>query len=217
MSRINIPNFGYDNALKREYLDELVKEGYSESQYNVAISFLVRVGAYESRCGMPCYKYSSEGILDMLSTVNTTSLATLKTFLSTLRCYIIFANDQVGSPLGNVAIANISSKDLEQLINPYSKEDKYITEKEYMDIISIKESKGGNEVNWMDLAQITLLWNGIKGADYEDIILINRDHLVGNMLTFKDTVIKLNPLETKILNNSFKEEEYVYYDRFNRE
>lgn len=218
MKKIEVPHFEYDHELKVIYLAELEKQDYSVSQFNVACSFLKKISAYEATVKSPCYKYSREGILDLVAYFNSTSLATLKTLVSTLRNYIVFINDLENNPLRNVPIMSIESRDLEYLINKLSKNYKYITYKEYLSIINIKEAKGALDINWIDLAQITLLWHGIKGKSYKDLLDFSKTNFIEECCIFyKGAIIDLLPVEQDILKRAFRQETYFYYDKYTKQ
>ena len=202
-----LPNFEMDAIIKIEFLRELENRKYSISQYNVSCSFLKKIDKYESLVGVPCYKYQQMGLLDMLASFNSSSLNSLKTILSVLRLYIVFANDQLG--LNNVSVLSIESDALAPLVNAFSKNDKYITRNEYVNILKTKNC------NYVDLAQIVFLYHGIKGANYKEMLEYEVKDFTGHSLIYKDEEIELDGLEINIIKNTILETSYQYYDRYN--
>ena len=202
-----LPNFEMDAIIKIEFLRELENRKYSISQYNVSCSFLKKIDKYESLVGVPCYKYQQMGLLDMLASFNSSSLNSLKTILSVLRLYIVFANDQLG--LNNVSVLSIESDALAPLVNAFSKNDKYITRNEYVNILKTKNC------NYVDLAQIVFLYHGIKGENYKEMLEYEIKDFTGHSLIYKDEEIELDELEINIIKNTILEKSYQYYDRYN--
>ena len=202
-----LPNFEVDVTLKVEFLKELVNRKYSTSQYNVSCSFLKKIDKYETLIGIPCYKYQQTGLLDMLGSFNSTSLNSLKSILSVLRLYIVFANDQLG--YNNTSVLSIESDLLIPLVCSFSKNDKYITYKEYLDILQTKNC------NYQDLMQVIFCWHGIKGEDYRALLDFEVKDFTGHSLIYHGKEIMLNSLEICIIKKAIKEETYQYYDRYN--
>ena len=202
-----LPDFEVDVTLKVEFLKELVNRKYSTSQYNVSCSFLKKIDKYETLIGIPCYKYQQTGLLDMLGSFNSTSLNSLKSILSVLRLYIVFANDQLG--YNNTSVLSIESDLLIPLVCSFSKNDKYITYKEYLNILQTKNC------NYQDLMQVIFCWHGIKGEDYKALLNFEVKDFTGHSLIYYGKEIMLNSLEICIIKKAIKEETYQYYDRYN--
>ena len=203
----NLPKFEVDVTLKVEFLKELVNRKYSTSQYNVSCSFLKKIDKYETLIGIPCYKYQQTGLLDMLGSFNSTSLNSLKSILSVLRLYIVFANDQLG--YNNTSVLSIESDLLIPLVCSFSKNDKYITYKEYLNILQTKNC------NYQDLMQVIFCWHGIKGKDYKALLDFEVKNFTGYSLIYYDKEIILNNLEINIIKKAIEEKTYQYYKRYN--
>lgn len=207
VKKYKTPDFKVDKEIKINFLTEIELAGYSVPQYNVSCSILKKVDAYELLTGISCYKYTESGILDMLAYFNSSSLSSIKSMLSTIRLYIVSANNLLG--LSNVSVLNISSLELEPLVNSMAKEFKYITKKEYYNILEMRN------VNYQDLMQVILLWHGIRGENYKDLITFEKNWFIGNGLIFNGKEIKLTNEECNIIRHGIEEETYEYYDRFN--
>ena len=207
LKKYNTPEFKVDKEVKLNFLSELELSGYSIQQYNVSCSILKKVDLYEFLIGISCYKYTENGILDMLCSFNSSSLLSLKSMLSTIRLYICSANNLLN--LSNISVLNITSDELKPLVNYMAKEFKYITYKEYCDILEMRN------VNYQDLMQIILLWHGIRGENYKSIITFEKDWFTGHSLIFNNKEIELSKQECNIIENGIEEKTYEYYDRFN--
>ena len=202
-----LPKFEMDAELKIEFLKGLEERKYSTSLYNQNCSFLKKIDKYETLIGVPCYKYHQSGLLDMLASFNSTSLNTLKSILSMLRAYIVYVNALQG--LNNISVITIDADLLPPLVNNFSQNDKYITQKEYFKILETKDC------NYSDLAQIIFLWHGIKGVNYTDMIDFKISSFTGHSLLYKDKEIELTKTEIEIIKKTISENHYKYYDRYN--
>jgi len=205
-------NYYNQEELKVEFLST-VEIKYSEAKFNLTKNVLSKIDEVETSKGKSIYLFTLDEIKEFLSGLQATSITTLNTYYSTLKKYVDFVS--IKHPEKEIDLATIkklSSRDMEELINQEAHEERYITREELFKLIS-------NAVNPQDKALFLLLFEGVRGKDYNELRLLEEKNidLEANTIQLPNKTIKIKDRRTMfILKSAMNQTEY-YYERKNKD
>lgn len=178
--------FTPDLELKEEFIQAL------ESKFSDAITYvaksllLTKIESVEIELGKDFYNFTQDEIKNMLREFRAKSVGSLNTYWSILCKYLIFAYDKRDNVDLSI-VKMLSSKDLESFVNKVAEKDRFITREELHQMLL-------RSINPQDQAIFVLLFEGVCGKDYEEILnlqMIDVDLETGTIRTpRKDIVIK---------------------------
>lgn len=198
--------FGVDNEIKNKYLDYISME-YCDSNLSVQQFVLEHIDNAEVLLKGKVYNFSKENLMFVLSTFDAMSVANLTVYKSIILQYLMYTSNIKASTALSV-ISSITTSDLETIVNKVARNKRYITKKEYLKFLS----ENMKEVNIQDLAIVVLLWNGIKGAEYNDLVNVTvEDYSDVGLIKVGDRVIELSDIENKVIRKTITDLEYVPY------
>lgn len=214
MGKINVRTLG----LKFRYLDEEKKEflqniadNKPETTFNVYLSVLSKVVEDAERVNGRVWADFSETMVDMaFLSLKATSEATLLSYLSVINDYLAATTDEGDTlRMGYGYTINLTRKNIKKFINRSCEKYRYITPKEFDEII---------ESEYVDAeakALAILLYNGVKGTSFKDIIDINVDDInleTGEIFKNGKLLVKLDQKYMKYFEEAINKTEFVVYD-----
>lgn len=201
-----------DNELKNEFLST-VEEKYSKAKFNLTTNVLSKIDDIEGNKEKKIYFFTLDEIKEFLLELQATSITTLNTYYSTLKKYVDFVSEKhPEKEIDLVNIKKLSSKDMINLINQEAHKERYITREELFKLIS-------NAVNPQDKALFLLLFEGVRGKDYDTLRLLEEKHInfEENTIELPNKTIKIKDRRTMfILKSAIRQTEY-YYERKNKD
>ena len=193
-----------DRELKTGFLEEMELLS-SDAMMNLAKIVMRKVDEYEEIIGKAIYNYTIEMYKDILGHFRASSVSTLNSYFSIIKKYAEYAMDKRDGV--NLDYRLITSKEMEKLVNKVAHDDRYITREQLMDLIS-------NAINPQDMAIFILLFEGIRGKDYEDMRFLKTSHIdfeTGIIhLQDKDVVIE-DKYSLAIIKEATRQTEYIKY------
>ncbi len=200
--------------LKKRFLEQYPEETQETMKYTI---FGKAVTTLEERFGKDLCLFNIEELKILLGEFNAGSVPALTCRLSVINKYLDFANSEGFIPSGINYATNIDYSELEQYINKFRVENKYISKEELNEILY------GVCRNDQDAAFIALLWEGVKGERMAELINLKVDDVdfENNILSLTDKdgskrQIKVSNETLKFIKGAIKEEEYeVYYNTVN--
>ena len=200
--------FKVDDKLKNAYWGYINKE-YSYSSANVNQFMLRRIDDVEHMIGAKVYNFNRDNLLMLLGSCDTTSVTNLIVYKSIISQYLTFVSDMTSSTAISY-LNNITTKDLDSVVNRIARDKKYMTKREYITFLN----SAYNKLNKQDLAIFVLLWNGIKGFEYSDLASFEvSNYDIEGYLTVNKRRIKLEEIEAEILFEAITESEYIIYSK----
>lgn len=168
------------------YLDELKENNYNENTITNTRNVLMKVRDFEIRVikdKKQVQSFTYDELVALLTFFNSCSLDNLVTIANTIKRYLSFCriHGVTKNTIDFTRILDIET--LKGCVNPLKSENRYVTKDQLLDIV-------GEFANPCDRALYLLLFSGVKGKKYSEII----------NLTFGD--IKENTLEIRDLNNN---------------
>ena len=206
-------NFLVDNEKKIEFLNN-IKDRYADATYELYEKLIVTLDEYENYKGVSSMNMTRKDFLELLISLNSTSLNVLYTYRSAINNYLIYLTDIKNFKIGIMELDKITKEDLEDCINSRAEERQFITEKEYYDILDgtgdYKDLKFTG--NYQDKLVIILLWNQIKGLkNYSEIINLKKEdvNLINRTIQLEDRIVQLTEKEIDIVTKAMKESCYI--------
>lgn len=199
--------FKVDNEIKNNYLDYITME-YCDANLSVQQFVLERIDNAEALLDGKIYNFSKDNLMFLLSTFDAMSTSNLIVYRSIILQYLMYvSNIKTSSAL--YIVKDITMEDFESVINKIGRDRKYLTRKEYFRFLN----KNIDIVNVQDLAIVVLLWNGIKGYQYNDLVNIKiSDFDSSGFLICKDKIVELADIESKVLSSAINTSNYVPYE-----
>ena len=206
-----ILNFSFEGLLKIQFINHLYEDEAPEKTLSLMLTVINSLAVYEKKIGESIIAMSKDQILSFLKQTKSTSIISLKVYLSIVRRYASFID------CANEELEQISIEDLQTCIDEDKLSKKNVTEKEYVQILQLRDTD--NTINYQDLAMVVLLWRGIKGSEYIDIAEFKKKDFdyVNGTLSYKGRTIKLLPIESEILRKCIEETTYRHYGTKSRE
>ena len=207
-TRLNNPDF------KQWFIDS-AEEFFLPSYKKLVEDLMYKVSSFEieSKNGRDVYEFNFNEMQELLLSFQSKSSATLQVYCSVLKKYVDFAI-QNGKVEGNTNyFNNFNYNILVGLLNK-GKNKNRLFEKEF--IYDLAETKVFNRV---DSIVILLLFEGIKGLAFEDIINIKTDDIDSNECTIKikDKYVSIPRRLMNMIELADKQETYVYGNGIYRE
>lgn len=202
--------FSNNNNLKTKFLDEIEKK--SISQFNLTRNVLVKIDKMETMKNKNIYEFDTVEIKEFLKQLDSTSISTLNTYYSTINKYIRFIEETNSEVVINKDVTKLSSRDMEDLLNKEAHEERYITREDLFRLVS-------NAVNPQDKALFLLLFEGVRGKDYNDLRLLEERNVNfenNTIITPQKTITIKDKRTMFILKSAIKQTEY-YYERLNKD
>lgn len=189
--------FTRDMELKNNYLNKFIED----NNFNLIKSILNKIDLAEKTTNKMIYEFELFEFRKFLKDLRLDSLQSAQTYLSLIRKYIKYVNDRLQI---NYQIQNlVNTSDLKALLDVHSESLKYLTHKEYLDILSNESYQA------QDRALVILCWNNIMGNDYNLMVdLLEQD--IDGKLNY------LTSLEKEILTKAIDEEVYTRFDSQNQ-
>lgn len=199
-----VHTFKVDNELKQMFIEDMELLS-SEAMMNLVRNVMKKIDNYERVVGRTIYTFTIEMYKDILGDFRASSVSTLNSYFSVIKKYVEFSLDKRDGV--NLDYRIISSQEMEKLVNKVAHDDRYITREELMKVIS-------NAINQQDMAIFILLFEGVRGKDYENIRFLKTkdvDFETGLLhLQDKDIVIE-DKFSLSIIEEATKQTEYVKY------
>ena len=201
--------FKVDDRLKNDYLRYIDIE-YSDSNHMVNSFVLEKIDAAESILNGKVYNFNKDNLLFLLNLFDATSISNLVVYKSLIAQYLIYVSD-ITSATAISQITNITTSDLESVINKIGRKKKYLTKKEYIQFLTENNEK----LNANDLAIFVLLWNGVRGQGYKDLRELKTEafNYDDSTLTFNNGIIKLEEIERDVLYDAITNSTYKVYNK----
>lgn len=193
-----------DKDLKDAFIEELELTS-SEAMMNLVKIVMRKVDEYEEIIGKPIYNYTIEMYKDILGHFRASSVSTLNSYFSVIKKYSEYAMDKRDNV--NLDYRLITSKEMEKLVNKVAHDDRYLTREQLMELIS-------NAINPQDMAIFVLLFEGIKGKDYEDIRFLKTKDVnfeTGNIQLQDREVVIEDKRSLAIIKEATRQMEYIKY------
>ena len=167
-------NYKYDTSVKEWYLS-LVKDQTPITTYNTTLTYIKRLDEWETRFGKSIVDFALDEVKTMLIGFGFKSEAALYTVLSTLTKYTEFACARLSKPMGQIQF--IDTSEMKNYINLIADENRHITrETLYKNVSLLDTSKTSYdydmEDNITDVLLLLLIFEGIRGKAYSDLINI---------------------------------------------
>lgn len=200
--------FKVDAQLKNEYMRYIAKE-YSEHNANLAGFVLETVDNYEHTINAHIYNFNEENMLAVLGMFNATSVNTLVVYRSAIMQYLTFISDRT-SAIGISMLSNITTEDLESVINKHARRLKFFTKNEYLKLLDNRD-----KVSTHDLAILVLLWHGIRGKEYIDLrsIELSAYDVDTKTITYNGLVHELEDIENDIIYQALHNMSYINHNK----
>jgi hypothetical protein len=196
--------FKVESNKKHNYLEN-VKLNNEQNTFELYLKLIYKLDKFEKEIGKTAESMNKKEFLEFFKSLNSTSYNVLCTNKSTISGYLFFIKDENKLTIGLNELKKITTNELSECVVILIEKLKYITEKEYYEIIQ------DNRGNYQDKAVIVLLWNKVKGKHkcseilnlkISDIDVKNRQIMVG------DKNIKLKEIEMDIINKAINEQIY---------
>lgn len=210
-------DFEVDDDKKNGYLNAM--SSANESTFKRILSTLKRVDEYESQIERSLEDMGGLQIDGFFSSVIATSRSTLEGIATILKGYLLYCNYEQVYKVGhlylvnNVTAENVdpeTGKDyFERMMDSNAITDKILTYGEYNKILDDKKG------DLADICLFIMLWHGVKGKDYENIIHAeyNDINFDNGLCVFKDgTSTTFNKKELKIFKDAQKKSYYIGKD-----
>lgn len=165
-------NAKYDASVKEWYL-KLVKDQSPVTTYNTTKTYINSINEWENRFEKSLTDFTLQEVKTMLRGFRFTSEASYYTVLSILTKYTDFACSRLSKPICQIRL--IDAGDAEDIINNMAVENKYITRDELFEVFRSNQGihdryKGEEGDDSVGKLLMCLLFEGIRGRDYQDII-----------------------------------------------
>lgn len=193
-----------DSDLKINFIEEMALIS-SDSMMDLIKKVMKKIDLYESIVGKSIYNYTIEMYKDILGDFRASSVSSLNSYFSVIKKYIEYSMDKRDNV--NLDYKLITSKEMEKLVNKVAHDDRYITRDELTELIS-------NAINPQDMALLILIFEGVRGVDYDDIRLLKTKDIDFNngVIHLKNKDIKVeSQLFLSIIKEATKQLEYVKY------
>ena len=204
-------NLFINNKIKKsEFLDG-VKAKYEEATYELYKKLLFKIDEFETYKGISAISMTKGDFLELLTSLNSTSLSVLYTYKSLISNYLVFITDTSRFKIGLLELNKITKEDLEDCINTRAEERQFITEEEYYELLEDAED-GKFNGNYQDKLILVLLWNKIKGErSYSEILDIKEDDIDfdNNTINLADRQVEITDFEMEIVKKAIFEKKYV--------
>ena len=167
-------NYKYDASVKEWYLS-LVKEQTPITTYNTTLTYIKRLDEWETRFGKSIVDFALDEVKTMLIGFGFKSEAALYTVLSTLTKYTEFACAKLLKPMGQIQF--IDTSEMKNYINLIADENRHITRETLFKSLSTLDTNRTSydydmEDNITDVLLLLLIFEGIRGKAYRDLINI---------------------------------------------
>ena len=156
----NLEGISGDLEFKFEYLKKLLEKDYSVRTANQSISLFKNISRWEDLFEKDVYNFNLKETQIVFKDFRKPSLTALCAEKSILDKYLYFAYDNKMINLAMHPSFNLKRKDLGDFINKKSRKNKYLTHKEYLELLD-------ECYNYQDKALIVLLWNGFYNKELE--------------------------------------------------
>ena len=156
----NIDGVSGDLDFKFEYLKKLLEKDYSVRTANQSISLFKNIARWEDLFEKDIYNFNLEETQIVFKDFRKPSLTALCAEKSILDKYLYFAYEHKMINLAMHPSFNLKRKDLGDFINKKSRKNKYLTYKEYKELLE-------ECYNYQDKVLIVLLWNGFYNKELE--------------------------------------------------
>ena len=201
--------FTPDRELKEEFLNDMNNE-FSEAITHVAKSLLLtKITKTEVDLGKDFFNFSPREIETTLRDFRAKSLGSLNTYWSILCKYLVYANERRDN-VDITIVKMLSSKDLEQYVNKVAEKDRYKTRDELHNMLL-------NGVNPQDQAMLVLLFEGVSGKAYSEIVNLKVSDIdieAGIIKTARKTVKIEDKRSLFIINEAIKQEFYITDNKY---
>lgn len=196
--------------LKQEFLNILKNK--SESQLNLGKNVLIKIDEVELSKGKNIYTFELGEIKEFLRGLEATSISTLNTYYSILKKYIEYINTTCENKDINFDTLKLSSSDMTELLDQQAHKERYIKREDLFKLIS-------NAVNPQDKALFLLLFEGVRGKEYNDLRLLQEKDIdfETNTIQLPNKKLVIKDRRTMfILKSAIRQSEY-YYERLNKD
>lgn len=146
-----IENIRFDGDFKKEFASSKTK-----------ISIMKKLDRIERKFGKSIFSMNTKELIKVLEGFGCGSLQSLQSIHSMITKYIEFVNEKTGT--GYYAHMGISGDDLRVIVSKDDEGDKYLSKKEYENIIF------NRSIQPQDRAILVLLWNGVVGQLFDDLV-----------------------------------------------
>lgn len=202
--------FFIDGDRKRDFLKS-IKDGYSSATYVLYGKLMLKLDEFEKYKGISSVSMTKKDFLELLTSLNSTSLNVLYTYRSAINSYLLFSSDSSRFKIGVLELDKITKEELEDCINTRAEERQFITEEEYYDLLEDAE-EGKFNGNYQDKLILVLLWNKIKGLrNYSEILDLKKENIdiFNKKIYLPDRVVNLTDVEMNIVEKAIKERIYI--------
>lgn len=203
--------FNVDNQMKIDYLKS-IKFNYEKATYQLYTKLIYKLDEFEHYKGTSAMNMTKADFIELLTSLNSTSLSVLYTYKSAISSYLIFAMDAQKFRIGILQIDNITKEDLIECINTKWEAKQFITEEEYYELLQDTDKNGNFNGNYQDKLVLVLLWNKIKGErNYSEILNLKKQNvdLENRTITLPDRKVKLSEREIEIVKKAMNEKYYI--------
>ena len=197
---------------KKDFLKTLLLENTPENSMEMYIHVLRNiVDTEEYENNMEWCNFSKTMVDARITNLQAKSPITLYSYISIIKTYLMRT-----TPQGDVAktgyeyTMSLDIEDLKEFINKAAVTDRYISYKQFEEIVANDKVDAGIK------ALIVLLWHGIKGTNYDDILSLTIDNIdLENRKIYKEdgSILWVIPKEyVKIFKDAMETNDYKYYD-----
>lgn len=201
---------------KKDFLKSLLletaPEDISENTIELYIYVLKNiVDKEEYQNGMEWCDFSKTMVDSKITNLEAKSPVTLYSYISIIKTYLIKTTPQGDvSKTGYDYTMGLDIEELKKFINQAAVTDRYISYKQFKDIVANKRVDAGIK------ALIVLLWHGIKGINYDDVLSLTVDKIdLENKKIYREdgSILWEIPQEyIKVFQDAMETNDYKYYD-----
>lgn len=168
-----LDEIGGDIDFKLDYIKMIIEGDYSKRTVQQSIIIFKSIKKMELIYEKDAYNFDLQQSMILLKSFKKPSVTSLAAEKSLLEKYLLFAykNNKVNLPTH--PIFNIKMSDMEVFINSKSRENKYITYKEYLDLLD-------SCINDQDKALLILIWHGLLNRNMDLIRNLKTDNIDKN-------------------------------------
>lgn len=203
-------NFFIEEEKKRDFLKN-VKDRYSKATYELYGKLILKLDEFEKYKNISAISMTKSDFLELLTSLNSTSLSVLYTYKSAISSYLLFNSDSSRFKIGVLELDKVTKEDLEDCINTRAEERQFITKDEYYDLLKDAE-EGKFNGNYQDKLILVLLWNKIKGEkNYSEILDIKEEDVdfEKRIIALPDRIVKFTKFEMNIIKKAMYEKQYI--------
>lgn len=199
----------FNQELKEKFID-YTKLNYEDKTVKARETIINAINSYENKINKSILDLNKDELINFFSDLNFVSMGTLDASFSHIKAYILFCGEYTEN--ANLSINYFNRKELASLINAKLKYKRYITLSEY-------EVYCERDCNAQDTALLILLWNGVYGINYSDIINIKTKQFNfedGTLTLDNGTILHFTNRENELLKLAKDEQYYKQYDSKDR-